>query len=173
MTSPDLPLIIPPADSFPKYAQVEIERRWLVSGDVMALLKDAEDYRDIFDRYLHGTNMRLRRVLQQGREPVYKLGKKYAEDLGPGRPVVSIYLSEHEFNLLAGLPASACAKRRYRMAGGSLDVYEFPRHGLAVFEREFADAGAAERYRAPSFVGLEVTGTERFSGAALAGINGG
>jgi hypothetical protein len=151
----------------PRYALLERERRWLAMPHALALC-DEKTCRLLDDRYLIGTRLRLRAVHGPGGEVIYKLGCKYESADPTAVPVVSIYLSQAEYHALHALPAHASRKRRYRLADGSLDVYEPPHAGLAIFEREFGSPDELQGYRAPTFAGAEITGEASFTGFALA-----
>jgi CYTH domain-containing protein len=160
------------ADTMPrKYAQREIERRWLVPSAVDALIAGAP-FSDIEDRYVLGTRVRLRTVHLPDGSTQWKFCKKYpraaAETFGA---ITNLYLTGPEFEVLAMLPCAIARKRRYRVAGGSIDVYTHPKT-LAVFEVEFDTEAAAASFVPPPFVGREITGVDAFSGAALAGFRG-
>ena len=60
----------------PSYTKPEIERRWLVQSSEVWNAQVIRE-REIEDRYIEGTRLRLRKVVEVGLEPVYKLGKKY------------------------------------------------------------------------------------------------
>jgi CYTH domain-containing protein len=150
----------------PKYARLEIERRWLVQRPVTALVGGAS-WRDIEDRYLAGTRLRLRTVVSQDDSRQWKFCKKYGASPGePFEPIANLYLSEAEHAVLAQLPATVIRKRRYRVAEGSLDVYTQPA-GVVIFEAEFESEAEARAFEPPFFVEREVTGEEAFSGPAL------
>ncbi len=157
----------------PKYSRWEIERRWLVPREAVPNLARAEAW-TLEDKYLECGRLRLRKVAALQAPAVFKLGKKYprsAEDSGPAcaaEPVVSVYLTESEYEALLALPGASIRKTRYRVAGGALDVYEHPAAGLLVFGLEFPDEAAAAAYVPPSFVGREITGDASFSGHAIA-----
>ena len=51
---------------------------------------------------------------------------------------------------------------------GSIDVYWSGGRILYLYEAEFPSDAAAEAFEPPEFVGAEITGVARFSGAALA-----
>ncbi len=154
----------------PKYALAEVERRWLVA-DGAAIGLNACRARIIEDRYIDGTHLRLRRVTADDAPAIYKLGKKYLPRDGATQLIVNTYLDAEEFALLAALPAAISRKRRYDVAGGMLDVYETPRAGLRIFEREFTNAGAADAYTPPQCVGREITADASYSGHRLAQPN--
>ncbi|MEP7123009.1 MAG: hypothetical protein ABJE95_18925 [Byssovorax sp.] len=149
-----------------KYTAEEIERRWLVDITEIGLLADLP-VRQIEDRYLRSTGLRLRKVLAAGSPTTYKLGKKYGKSTLLSEPVVSVYLTESEYAVLSALPATAASKARYTLRGGSLDIYRSPRPGFAVFEVEFAAEAEAGAYTPPAFTREEITGNASYSGFAL------
>jgi CYTH domain-containing protein len=150
----------------PKYSAAEIERRWLVHltqiGSLAALPR-----REIEDRYIAGTYMRLRKVSAELEAAIFKLGKKYGKGNSLTEQVVSVYLTEEEFNVMAAMPSAAVKKSRYTIAGGALDVYQYPNSGFAVFEVEFQSEAAAINYTPPSFTSEEITHNAKYSGFAL------
>jgi CYTH domain-containing protein len=151
----------------PPYTKPEIERRWLVTAEA-TLESHADRVREIEDRYLQGTRLRLRKVTESGQATIYKLGKKYEPEALGNHHVVSAYLNEAEYKLLASLPARIARKRRFSVSGGALDVYEHPNPGLRVFEVEFTSPEEAQRYLPPDGVGQEVTDALAFTGYSLA-----
>ena len=152
----------------PPYTKSEIERRWLVPTAI-ELGEVAEREREIEDRYVEGTRLRIRKVTEPGCAPIYKLGKKYVPEATGSHHVVSIYLNEAEYAVLARLPAKIAKKRRLTVFGGALDVYEKPNPGLRIFEVEFANTEAAAVYVPPPGIGVEVTNDPHLTGYALSG----
>ncbi|HET8697664.1 MAG TPA: hypothetical protein VFO94_09275 [Gammaproteobacteria bacterium] len=151
----------------PKYARLEIERRWLADlGAVGAL--EGRPYREVHDLYIAGTRLRLRKISGPAGEAAFKLGKKYGKRGAFFEPVTNLYLSEREYQALSSLPGARIHKRRYALSGGSLDVYLGPLDGLAIFEIELGDEGSAQAYQPPGFVLREITHDADFTGAALA-----
>jgi CYTH domain-containing protein len=150
----------------PKYAALEIERRWLVDlvavGDLSAV-----PYREIEDLYIDGTRLRLRRMTERGRRTVFKLGKKYGK-VSLAEPMTNLYLTQGEYEQLRDLPGRRTSKRRYSLSGGALDIYHAPRQGMAVFEIEFGDETTAQTYEPPPFVTREITAESSYSGVSLA-----
>lgn len=164
--SPDLEIVaveIP----VPKYARLEIERRWLVPRASMPALTGMPRTH-IDDRYLEGGHLRFRKVTDASGATVRKLGKKYPPVSEGHAPVVSTYLTDAEAELLSELPGRSSRKHRYQINGGALDVYLHPKHPFAIFEIEFRDVAEAAVYVPPAFVGEEVTGNPEYSGYALA-----
>jgi CYTH domain-containing protein len=152
----------------PSYSKPEIERRWLVPADSQ-LGANAERMRELEDRYIEGTRLRLRKVTESGRATIYKLGKKYEAEVTGVHHSVSTYLSEAEYKVLLVLPARRSKKRRLSVCGGALDVYELPNPGLQVFEVEFSTTEEAVAYVPPQGICQEVTSELTFTGYALAG----
>jgi CYTH domain-containing protein len=154
--------------SAPKYTKPEIERRWLVERSARGALGKPEASRRIEDRYIVGTRLRLRKVEHPDGVVTLKLGKKYGALRGGFEHVVTVYLDEQEYNVLAALAAKVVTKRRYAVAGGSIDEYIRPEFGPLIFEVEFASLAEATAYTAPSFVGPEITGNSKYSGFSVA-----
>jgi len=151
----------------PKYSLPEFERRWLVP-DMASVPSPLGEARLIEDRYIAGTRLRLRRVMDAHGSATAKLGKKYPAEAGSFESIVNIYLDPAEHAQLAGLPAYRSIKRRYSLEGGSLDVYVLPQADLRIFEVELASEAQIRAYRPPDFVGQEITGDPRYTGYAIA-----
>jgi CYTH domain-containing protein len=149
-----------------KYARVERERRFLVLGDPTL----GGEPREIEDRYLEGTTLRLRR-LTVGDESVYKLTQKVRWDGGLLEvSTTNTYLTAEEFERLAVLPGAVLRKTRrpWAFEGRTFAVDELhgPLAGLALAEIEVGSAD--EELPAPPWLGAEVTYDDRYSGASLA-----
>jgi CYTH domain-containing protein len=149
-----------------KYSLPELERRWLVREEAMPALASVPR-RIIEDKYIGGGRLRLRAMFADGAEAIYKLGKKYGREGANPEQVVSIYLTEQEYESLLALPGATLRKVRYSIENGSLDVLEFPSAGIALFEVEFPSQRAASVYVPPAFAGEEVTFNASYSGYAL------
>lgn len=153
----------------PKYAALEIERRFLVT--------DRPDLagarmRVIEDTYLDGTRMRLRAITHaDGQRAEFKLCKKYPSDDALSGPITNLYLSADEHAVLAALPGRKLRKRRYSMPWAewtfSIDVFEGALSGLILSEVEAETVDDAERVNLPDWVGREVTADPFFTGGAL------
>lgn len=153
-----------------KYARLERERRFLLSGPPTATSEDR--VLDVEDRYLDGTRLRLRVVRERG-ATVRKLGHKVRVD--PGTPstvaCTSVYLDAGEHAVLARLPGATLTKRRtVRDWNGltlAVDVFTGELDGLVLAEVDLGESGevpAGATLPSP----LEVTEDERFTGGALA-----
>lgn len=153
----------------PKYAALEVERRFLVarcpdlSGARMRVIEDV---------YLAETRMRLRAITHaDGQRAEFKLCKKYPSDDMLAGPVVNLYLSAQEHAVLAGLPGGSVRKRRYSMPWAawtfSIDVFEGPLSGLILSEVEADSVDDVGRIALPDWVSREVTADPFFTGGAL------
>ena len=156
----------------PKYAHVERERRWLVDPTRRPCV-DGLSHVLVEDAYIIGTRLRLRRMTDSANnDHAYKLTKKYEADDPLARPIVTFYLTEQEFDLLASLPARTLAKRRYAMpverAIFSLDRFEGPLAGLELVEIEWPDDAGLRTLRAPPWAIREVSAEPDYQGGALA-----
>ncbi|MFL0413263.1 hypothetical protein [uncultured Sphingomonas sp.] len=154
----------------PKYAHVERERRWLV--DPAARPPVPTDHVLIEDRYIHRTRMRLRRMTDSTTGQVaLKLTKKYTADDPLARAIVTTYLKEAEFTLLARLPGTALIKRRHDLVGGpvtySLDRFAGPLEGLELAEIEWPDDAGLRGLPPPPGSIREVSNDPRYQGGAL------
>lgn len=151
----------------PKYAKLEIERRFLVNP------ADAPDltglaFRRIEDRYLDETRLRLRSMTHSAtgaRE--LKFCKKYEGGDAIVGPIVNTYLTEAEHAALAVIPAATIAKRRYRVDGFGLDVFEGELAGLMLCEAEAPTLEAAQALAFPTWAAREVTTDLFFTGGSL------
>jgi CYTH domain-containing protein len=149
-----------------RYAQLEREQRWAL----LRVPEEATAPRPIVDRYLHGTQLRLRTVEHDG-TLVRKLGQKVRIDVASPERVklTNMYLTEAEHEVLAGLPAAELRKTRWWLPhhGHVLAIDEFHGEltGLLLAEVELPDLRAVTA-RYP--LGAEVTHDDRFSGGSLA-----
>jgi CYTH domain-containing protein len=158
--------VINPRPGEGRYARLEREQRWVLSGRPAGL----DDPVSIVDHYLTGTRLRLRRVAGGG-AVTYKLGQKVRAR--PEDPesvaLTTIYLGEEEYAAVARLGGAELSKTRWRWDGQRpivVDVLAGPLEGLVLAEVEL---GADEPRRPPPPLALrDVTADDRFSGGALA-----
>ena len=156
----------------PKYARIELERRWLVDKAVRPKL-DGCHITFIEDRYIDGTRMRLRRMSRPDiGETKWKLTKKYETADPAARPIVTTYLTEREFDILSSLPAQSLAKRRYHLPIDgrywSVDLFEGALSGIEIVECEVEDRTALDAIVPPSWALIEVTDLPQWQCGALA-----
>lgn len=140
----------------PKYSLPEIERRWLVDLARVGPL-DGVPFRLIEDLYLTGTRLRLRVVVSPEGDASFKVGIEDGNVSRLQRAITNLYLEEHEYDALAALGGQRSRKRRYAVAGGSLNVFEEPVETAPHFEVEFSSESEAVAYVPPAFVTDEIT----------------
>jgi hypothetical protein len=144
-----------------RYARLEDEQRYVIT----AVPDGAGDPRLVEDRYLRGTNLRLRRVTDAD-GIVRKLGhKRRLDEVRPSAVWhTTMYLEASEFDLLAALDADVLRKRRWTThGGGAADEFLDALTGLVLLE------GARPHPGPPA--AIEVTDDERFSGGSLAALD--
>ena len=141
-----------------RYAHPEREQRWQLDS----VPAETTEARDIYDRYIIGTRLRLRHA-----GDVYKLGQKI-----PVRDdtvsLTNIYLSREEYDVFAALPARDLRKRR--------SFVEWHDHRVAVDEFLDRDLVLAEveltpyepYLPLPPWAVKDVTGDIAYTGGALA-----
>lgn len=156
----------------PKYARLELERRWLVDVARRPSLRDAY-VTLIEDRYITGTRLRLRRMRRPDlNETKWKLTKKYECAEACARPIVTAYLTGDEYDVLCALPASVLVKRRHHVALGgrwwSVDLFEGALAGLELIEVEAKDRATLDALAPPDWVLREITDLPQWQGGALA-----
>jgi CYTH domain-containing protein len=157
-----------------KYAHLERERRLLLASapSVVAARRSLV----IQDRYLRGTRLRLRVVEEQGRVRVCKLGQKVRLDESSAADLAhtTMYLSDTEFAVLAGLPADTLEKTRHLVdadgATVAVDCFHRVLAGLVLAEVDLGVGGSMPS-PVPGDPVMEVTADERFTGGALAVTN--
>lgn len=151
-----------------KYAKPEWERRFLLSSFPTAA--KIHRTRKIIDRYIAGTTLRLRRQIDEEGGIVSKLTQKIPLGRnGALRGIITtMYLTDREFDVFAGLPSTVLTKTRYSVPPLGIDVFDGALSGLVLAEAEFISGTEASEFTPPSFVAHEITSDDRFEGASLA-----
>ncbi len=150
-----------------RFARAERERRFLLEPRALVpqLGTDGSSgHREIHDRYLDGTRLRLRKVVHPSGDVALKLTQKI-----PGEPwgqLTTTYLSQAEYDVLSVLPAATLTKVRHG-AGMTYDVFRGRLDGPVMAEVEFDDDDSAAAYATPGGY-VEVTRDPRFTGGRLA-----
>lgn len=148
-----------------KYAVVERERRFLLGS----LPEDVVETREIVDRYVEGTRLRLREVRSPDGTVVRKLGHKVRLGEGPAAVAcTSLYLDDAEWTVLSALPARLLRKRRHVVRRDGLTVaVDEHEDGTLVAE---IDDGDSPSVVVPAWLDVvaDVSDDERWTGAALA-----
>ncbi len=129
-----------------KYAHVERERRYLILSDLDGLVPIK--VLKIQDGYVVDTTLRWRRVVEEGKPTVFKLGQKIR--VGEDHPLkiahTTMYVSEDEFSLLAALSANTLEKQRSIFLQGdsqfAVDEFEGELKGLLLAEVDLGSEGA-------------------------------
>jgi CYTH domain-containing protein len=155
-------------DSPHKYAKIERERRFLLRQ----FPKNANVIRSrrISDRYIDGTTLRLRKLIDDNGPTAFKLTQKIpARDSGGQQGlIVTMYLTEAEFAVFELLPAHTLTKTRHSVPPFGIDVFDGELAGLILAEAEFDSAAAAEALAIPAYIFREVSDDGRFTGGNLA-----
>ena len=159
-----------------KYARVERERRYLLRG-LPPGLRVNDPHTQIFDNYITGTRLRLRKIrVPERREWTWKLTQKFAPDPEDfSRAVITnIYLSQIEYEVLSVFEGNEIRKNRYPYEHDgrkfSIDVFLGALHGLVLAETEFDTDEEVRDFTAPTFAAREVTDDELFTGGRLVGL---
>ncbi|MGO3741076.1 hypothetical protein [Kerstersia sp.] len=157
----------------PKYAQIEHERRFLITA--APKLSDLP-FRWIEDLYISATRMRLRAITHGGvQQHEFKLCKKYPSEDSFAGAIVNVYLTEAEHAVFAQLPGKRIRKRRHRLEFAAttfaVDIFEDQLAGLILCEVEAASAENLQAIPTPGWLGQEITGDPFFRGGNLAQIS--
>lgn len=165
-----------------KYARVEREKRFLLSGVRIAVHDAAAEARQIIDRYLIGTRFRLRSIHLPDGSFVQKLTQKVLPEPAPDQPrdftraiITNTYLSREEHLILANLPAHEIRKSRYRYMHNDrlyrIDIFHGELRGLVMAETAFESEAELAAAPNPPRGWIDVSDDERFNGSSLAGAN--
>lgn len=164
-------------DHEPRYARVERQRRYLLSG-LPEGVSPRDEHAQITDNYITNTRLRLRksRWVPTG-EWSLKLTQK--QTLAPpdfGRALLTtLYLDRAEYEALSVFEANELRKNRYylRHEGRlySINVYLGELRGLVLAETDFETDAEMDAFPAPPFAHLDVTRDELFTGARLVELN--
>ena len=153
-----------------KYAQIELERRWLLAK-LPDSLQNSQDYQLIEDRYITGTPLRLRRMTDAGGQVIArKLTQKYQADdqTAYATTITNFYLDEASYKLLETLPARLLVKKRYKLADGrfqfSIDHFSGPLTGLILAEIEPPDLHRRRQVPHPRLARREGCGDSCWTG---------
>ncbi len=148
-----------------KYAVVERERRYLLAR----LPEGVIGTKEIVDRYVTGTRLRLREVREGDGAVIRKLGHKVRLTEGPGEVAcTNFYLNDEEWAVLAALPARTLrTKRQMVVRDGWLVAIDEHEDGALVAEIDDRDEPSD---LVPDWLDVvrDVTNDEAWTGAALA-----
>jgi CYTH domain-containing protein len=148
-----------------KYAVVERERRYRVGR----VPDGVSSTKEILDRYVMGTRLRLREVQESDGTVTRKLGQKVRISDGPAEVAcTSFYLDDDEWAVLAALPARLLRKRRHMIhRDGLLVAVDEHEDGTLIAE---IDDGDEPSDLVPAWLDVieDVTADEAWTGARLA-----
>ena len=148
-----------------KYAVVERERRYRLRR----LPDGVSSTKEILDRYVIGTRLRLREVREGDGTVTRKLGHKVRISDGPAEVAcTNLYLNDDEWTLLTALPARLLRKRRHMVdRDGLLVAVDEHEDGTLIAE---IDDGDQPSEFVPDWLDVvdNVTGDEEWTGARLA-----
>jgi CYTH domain-containing protein len=148
-----------------KYAVVERERRYRLGR----LPDGVSSTKEILDRYVTGTRLRLREVRDSDGTVTRKLGHKVRLTDGPTEVAcTNFYLDDDEWALLAALPARLLRKRRHMIhRDGLLVAVDEHDDGKLIAE---IDDGDQPSDFVPEWLDVvdDVTADEAWTGARLA-----
>ena len=164
----------------PKYSQLKIEKRGLVENTLLPDLSKLK-CRVVEDRYLHAGRLRLQKINWTDGENhcIYKLCKKYDFPKSESKnnfsvPIVNVYLSLSEYELLAVLTRNNLLKKRYtyeyKTKLFSVDEFYQPVSDLYLCEIEADSVEELAKINFPPFVVEDVTSNSFYTGANLAKI---
>lgn len=160
-----------------KYSCIELERRFLVRALPAEVASGASSW-EIFDRYLPGTRLRLRRMeSSDGLKVVRKLTQKYSEAGAPAveTTITNLYLTEAEYQALETLGGKLIRKHRYTVdyegRHYSVDVFDDHLRGLILAEAEAETSDALAELDLPPFFEMDVTADPFFTGGALCTVS--
>jgi CYTH domain-containing protein len=148
-----------------KYAVVERERRFLLAS----LPDGVVDTKQIVDRYVTGTRLRLREVRADDGTLTRKLGHKVRLGEGPSEVAcTNFYLNDEEWAVLGALPARVLRKKRHLVHRDGLTV-AVDEHEDGTLVAEIDDRGHPAPF-VPAWLDTieDVTEDERWTGASLA-----
>lgn len=148
-----------------KYAVVERERRYLLAR----LPEGVISTKEILDRYVTGTRLRLREVREDDGPAIRKLGHKVRLSDGPAEiACTNFYLNDEEWTLLAALPAQLLRKRRHLVhRDGLLVAIDEHEDGTLIAEIDDHDQPSGS---VPDWLDVveDVSDEEAWTGARLA-----
>lgn len=148
-----------------KYAVVERERRYLLA----TLPEGVTSSREILDRYVTGTRLRLREVRENDGTVIRKLGHKVRLTEGPAEMAcTNFYLNDAEWTALLVLPARLLRKKRHLIHRDGLLV-AIDEHEDGTLVAEIDDRESPSDF-VPEWLDVvrDVSNDEDWTGARLA-----
>jgi len=155
-----------------KYGKYEYERTYLLDNNCLKD-KKIEGIKKIKDKYIKGTKLRLRKVIEK-KKTSYKLTQK--ENLIPTKQGVlkinTLYLSKAEFDKLNILDGFEIEKERHIIAIDKIrigiDKIRLNTKNIFIGEVEFDTELEMTTFIMPLSIIKEVTGEQKYSGYEIA-----
>lgn len=148
-----------------KYAVVERERRFLLTS----IPKGVVGTKEVIDRYVTGTRLRLREVIENDGTVIRKLGHKIRLSEGPAEVAcTNFYLNDQEWAVVGALPATILRKKRHVLhRDGLIVAIDEHEDGTLIAE---IDDGDMPSDLTPDWLDVieDVSDDERWTGASLA-----
>ena len=160
-------------NELPKYARLEIERRWLVDATAVGELANVP-YRLIEDLYIGESRLRLRKITDPSGTAMLQVRQEIRETFAAvGADHEPVFDRGRVPSSSRALPGSLRRSAAIRSPAAPSTCTNGRDAGFMIFELEFEDEAAARRFRPPHFVTTEITGDAAFSGFALASSSAG
>ncbi len=158
-----------------RYSLPEYERRFLLEG----IPSDADRPRMITDRYVLGTRLRLRVVVDRdtGEALQCKVGHKIRPEPADPTTVLhtSLYLDHAEMEVLEAVDAVEITRTRLRWSHdgypAAVDAYHDHLEGFVVAELNFENPESLHAYEPTRPLGAEITHIEELTGPNLASLD--
>ncbi len=158
-----------------KTTDIDLYRLFLID-DLPEPLNRASSHLQIFDNYVHGTRIRLRKI----RDPytgkwTHLLHQKTAagDDGAVVRKTHEIHLNEQEYGVFQIFERHEIRKNRYFHEFGAddykFDVYMGDLAGLTTARVDFVDQQEMDNFEPPPFAVFEITNDPFFAGVNLVG----
>jgi len=148
-----------------EYVVVERERRFLLAS----LPDGVVSTKQIVDRYVTGTRLRLREVREDDGSVIRKLTHKVRLSEGPAEVAcTNFYLNDQEWAVLGALPAQILRKKRHMLHRDGL-IVAVDEHEDGTLVAEIDDCDQPSQF-IPGWLDIieDVTDDERWTGASLA-----
>jgi CYTH domain-containing protein len=148
-----------------KYAVVERERRFLLAS----LPEGVVGTKEIVDRYVTGTRLRLREVREVDGTLVRKFGHKVRLSEGPAEVAcTNFYLNAQEWAVLSTLPGRVLRKKRYIVHRDEL-IVAIDEHEDGTLIAEIDDRDQPSQF-VPDWLDIveDVSDDESWTGISLA-----
>lgn len=115
-----------------KYGRIEPERRFLI--DHVPRGQPIARVRRITDRYMDGTDLRLREQKEEDGASVFKLTQKTCAPAGGAQQgfITTMYLNQETYERLMQLPGKMLAKVRYSVPPFGIDVFADALEGVVM-----------------------------------------